>query len=117
MKKVYKIVPIILLIIIMLLIAFSNIGYAQVNLNNIKNNKPDVGESQLKSIGEIILSVITSVGIVLSVVILAVIGFKYMIGSVEEKAEYKKSMMPYLIGCVLVFSASTIANVVYKLFK
>lgn len=117
MKKTNKLIPIILLTIMMLIIVLSNTVYAQVNLNNINNNKTDVGEPQLKSIGGIILGTITSFGIVLSVVILAIIGFKYMLASVEEKAEYKKSMMPYIIGCALVFSASTIATVVYKFFK
>lgn len=29
-----------------------------------------------------------------------------MVGSIEEKAEYKKSMIPYIIGVVLLFSVS-----------
>ena len=37
-----------------------------------------------------------------------------MMGSAEEKAEYKKSMLPYLIGALILFAASTIANVVYQ---
>ncbi|MEI3401230.1 MAG: hypothetical protein V8R51_02250 [Clostridia bacterium] len=44
-----------------------------------------------------------TVGIVLSVVILIILGIKYMMGSAEEKAEYKKTMIPYLIGAVSVF--------------
>jgi hypothetical protein len=38
-----------------------------------------------------------------------------MMGSAEEKADYKKSMIPYLVGAVLVFAASTIAGVVYDM--
>ena len=37
-----------------------------------------------------------------------------MLGSVEEKAEYKKSLMPYIIGCIFVFAASTIATDFYN---
>ena len=37
-----------------------------------------------------------------------------MIGSAEEKADYKKTMMPYIIGAVLRFGATTIANAVYN---
>ena len=36
-----------------------------------------------------------------------------MVGSAEEKAEYKKTMIPYLVGAICIFAASTIANVVY----
>ena len=40
-----------------------------------------------------------------------------MMGSAEEKAEYKKTMIPYLVGAVLIFLAPTIANTVYTLVK
>ena len=43
------------------------------------------------------------------------IGIKYMLGSVEEKAEYKKTMIPYIIGCIFIFSISTIVSVIYSL--
>ena len=59
-------------------------------------------------IGNIILSIINVVGVVVSVVILVIIGIKYMLGSVQEKAEYKQSMIPYLIGAVLLFSSSNL---------
>jgi len=46
-----------------------------------------------------------------------VIGIKYMMGSAEEKAEYKKVMVPYIIGAVLLFAAPHIVRVVYDLSK
>ncbi len=68
----------------------------------------------LKNIGGKIIGGIQSVGTVVSVLILVVLGIKYMIGSAEERAEYKKSMIPYLVGSVLLFGAVTIASMVYK---
>ena len=47
----------------------------------------------------------------------AILGVKYMMGSAEERAEYKKSMLPYLIGAILLFGASAIANMVVSLVK
>ncbi len=38
-----------------------------------------------------------------------------MIGSAEEKAEYKKTMIPYIIGAILIFASTTIVNIVYNL--
>lgn len=58
-----------------------------------------------------ILSVITNIGILLSVIIPAVLGIKYMIGSVDEKAEYKKDMVPYLVGAFLLFGISTVVKI------
>ena len=44
-----------------------------------------------------------------------VIGIKYMMGSAEEKAEYKKTMIPYLVGAVILFAAVNIAGVVVSM--
>lgn len=117
MRRVNRIITFILTIIVTLIILNTTI-FGAINLDNIINNDPNVkGETEIKNISSYILSGITSVGIAISVVVLAVIGVKYMLGSADERAEYKKSMMPYLIGAVLLFSASTIANAIYQLAK
>ena len=64
-----------------------------------------------------IVGIIQLIGVVASVIVLILIGIKYMMGSVEEKAEYKKSLMPYIIGCALVFAASVFAQILYDLFS
>ena len=62
-----------------------------------------------------ILGYINSIGIVVSVITLVVAGIKYMIASVEEKDEYKKTMIYYVVGALLLFSATTIPNILYNL--
>ena len=74
----------------------------------------DLGDS-VKTIGGKFVSIFQIVGSVLAVIILMILGIKYMMGSAEEKAEYKKTMIPYLVGAILLFAASTLANVVYQL--
>ena len=54
------------------------------------------------------------IGTIIAVVMILALGVKYMMGSTEEKAEYKKSFMPYFIGAVLIFAASNIAKIVYN---
>ena len=77
----------------------------------------DGGSDKLKAKAEIILGVIQVVGVVVSVIMLMAIGIKYMLGSVEEKSEYKKTLIPYLIGAVLVFSGTTIPNIIYLIAR
>ena len=77
----------------------------------------DPGTNGIQTLGGKILGILQTVGIVLSVIILVILGIKYMMGSAEEKAEYKKTMIPYLVGAVLIFLAPTIANTVYTLIK
>ena len=65
----------------------------------------------------LIFSFLKYIGIVVSVVVLIVIGLKYIFGSVDEKAEYKKSMMPYIYGAMFLFSGSFIPELIYKFVK
>lgn len=72
------------------------------------------GTGDIQTVGQKIMGIINTVGVVIAVVILMILGIKYMMGSAEEKAEYKKTMIPYIIGAVLIFGATTIANAVYN---
>lgn len=64
-----------------------------------------------------IVGIIVTVGVVASAITLLVLGIKYMLGSVSEKAEYKKSMLPYMIGAFLLFSASIIVNIIANIVQ
>ena len=63
------------------------------------------------------MGLIRNIAIIASVIILMVLGVKYMLGSVEEKAEYKKSFIPLIIGIILVVSATTIASFIFGMAK
>ena len=112
MKKAMKITSAIL-VVMMVLAAISPVF--ALTPGDIKGTDPD--DSGIVDFGNRIVGILTTVGIVLSVIVLIVLGIKYMMGSAEEKAEYKKTMMPYLIGAALIFSASVIANIVYNFFQ
>ena len=77
-------------------------------------NSSATGTTEVKDFGQNIMGVVQVAGVVIAVVVVMILGIKYMMGSAEEKAEYKKTMIPYLVGAILVFAASTIANVVYQ---
>ena len=50
---------------------------------------------------------------VISVICLIVLGIKYMMGSVEQKAEYKKTLLPYILGAVMVLGLGNLLNIIY----
>lgn len=108
---------IIMLVIMLIIVSFTVSSYAwSINKFNA-NNTSISGTCSITKFGNTLVGVITTIGIVASVIVLIIIGIRYMIGSIEEKAQYKKSMMPYIIGAGLVFSASTIANIIYNWAK
>ena len=115
-----KIINIILIAVCSIILIFPVISYGNVDLglgelNNYKGD-PQVSDTLKNRVG-IILGVIQAVGTVTSLVVLMVLGIKYMVGSVEEKAEYKKTMTTYLIGAVLLFAGSNIPQIIYKLVE
>lgn len=71
----------------------------------------------IQQAGKNIVGVLQAVGIVLAVVMLSVIGIKYLMGSAEEKADYKKSLMLYVVGAALIFTASIFAQAIYEFFS
>ena len=50
-----------------------------------------------------IIGVVSVAGSAIALITLIIIGIKYVVGSVEEKARYKETLKPYLIGCFMVF--------------
>lgn len=59
-----------------------------------------------------ILGAIQYIGIGIAILTLTVIGIKYLLSSVEGKAEYKKTMLPYIIGCFLLIGASFVVKII-----
>lgn len=82
-----------------------------------KFNGSGSNPTRLKNMTGKILGVIQIIGTVSSVIVLMLIGIKYMLGSVEEKAEYKKNLVPYLVGAVLLFSGTLIPQLIYEIIQ
>lgn len=111
MKKVLSIT---LMVVIMLAVA-SNVALATSGILDPATIKGEggTGAASVATLGSKILGIVQTVGSIAAVIVLVVLGIKYMMGSAEEKAEYKKTLIPYIIGAVLIFAASNIAGFVY----
>lgn len=113
MNKTNKIFMVFAITIVLLLSIFSYVN-AAVNptgyLNGTISN--ETARNNIKSIGNTIVGIVQVVGSIVSAVIILIIGIRYMTGSVEEKASYKKSMMPYFIGAVVVLAATNILKLI-----
>jgi trbC/VIRB2 family len=117
MKKEVKVLSI-ALIVLTVLLAISNIVLATDipgKIDQIAQGNSSADTSKVVNLGATIVTIMQTVGIVVAVVVLLILGIKYMMGSAEEKAEYKKTMIPYLVGAILIFASTTIVNVVYNI--
>ena len=117
MKKQVKILSI-ALIVLTVLLAISNVVLATDipgKIDTIAKGNADANTDKVVNLGATIVTIMQTVGIVVAVVVLLILGIKYMMGSAEEKAEYMKTMIPYLVGAILIFASTTIVNVVYNI--
>lgn len=112
-KTVTKVM--IAILISLLLITISTSCFA-LEPNQLTGSNTTNGVNEITKLGNSVITILQTVGIVLSVIVIIVIGIKYMMGSAEEKAEYKKTMIPYLVGAALIFAASVFAQVIFKFF-
>lgn len=108
-KRIVMITKIVLIMILIVSLANTVLAY---DPNNWEPNESS--STQLNNLVGTILGFVQVIGSAIAVIMIVVLGIKYMVGSAEEKAEYKKTMIPYLVGAVCIFAASTIANVVYN---
>lgn len=115
MKKTSKIIVALLIILSIVMISVSSFA-SELTPGSFGTGTIDPSQTSIiKGMGGQIIGVVRTVGVLVAVVILLILGIKYMVGSAEEKADYKKSMIPYLVGAVLIFAASTIAGIVYDM--
>lgn len=77
---------------------------SQNPMDNNSSNRIETATSK-------ILTVISNVGMAVAVIMLAILGIKYMLGSVEEKAEYKEGLIPYVIGAFILFGITSFVKI------
>lgn len=115
MKKNKKIVLILLSIMVLLT---NSIVFATIDTEYYKPNELTKEETNkvLNMAGKI-LATIRNVGVIISVIVLSIIGLKYMLCSVDEKANYKENMIPYVVGCFLLAMSTTIPSIIYSVLN
>lgn len=111
MKKFVKI----FIFMIAIIICLFNYTYG-FELNQL-NGGGGNNTGAIENAGNGILSIVSMIGSAISIIAIIALGIKYMLGSVEERASYKKTLMPYFIGAIFVFGATTVSGIIYNMFN
>ena len=64
-----------------------------------------INQDKLQNFSSSLYSVLLIAATAVTVLVGMIIGIKYMTGSVEEKAEYKKMLLPFIAGCVAIYGS------------
>ncbi len=70
-----------------------------------KEQNSPIDEDALKNTSSDIYNILFTIGIVVAFAIGMIIGIQFIIGSVDEKAKIKETLVPYIIGVFIIFSA------------
>lgn len=113
MKKRYVILKIIVLVFCIISILY-NTSFATGIVKKFNGSGANFGgaDTKIRSTLAIVLLIVRNIGAGLAGLILMVLGCKYIIASAGERAEIKKNAIVYVIGAVVLFSASAILNII-----
>lgn len=121
--KLISIVAVIMIVTFMLIstvyeVKASNPGSIIDGVNQAAGTT-DLGTTgdTLKSKAGTILAYIRNIAAIAGVIIISILGVKYIVGSVEQKAEYKKNFMPLIVGILIVVLAAQIAKMLFSVFE
>lgn len=106
-----------------IIFTFTTVAFAGSNPDPVTNpdrynpiDKSASATNFMKKAG-VLLGFLRYLGIIVAVVALAIIGISYMLSSVEGKAEYKKKILPYVLGCFLIVGISLVLGLVADVLK
>lgn len=125
MKKFFIKSMIILLIFLIFFITNTHVVLAEDIDNIISGSKSFINiaetgkieTSKMKDTSNIIYNILLSVSIGIAVIYGSILGVKFMMGSIEEKAELKESLIPFFVGCIVIFSSFAIWKALVGFFK
>ncbi len=118
MKKTLKVLSVVLLSVAMLFVFAQPVSFAARQSTEEVINMTNGGNQMSGEVGNIagtIINWIWGISIIVAIIVVMVIGIKFIIGGTQEKAEYKKSLMPVAVGVILVVFATTLVKFLFSM--
>ena len=117
----------IILVFSILLICIVNISYSYTPESDIfgtarnwirygKNNSGNINKTNWSDFNDL-AGILWGAGVFVALIGGTILGIKYMFSSLEERANIKKSMMPYIIGTAIILGALTIWQTAVQLLE
>ena len=124
-SKISKIFLILVLVIFM--VNITNISFATTLedvlsggkdfISSGENNGVSINSTNLKETSNSIYNTLLMISFVVVAVVGIYLGIKFMMSGVEEKADVKKSLVVFVIGCIVIYGAFGIWKVLVTFLK
>lgn len=109
----------IILIALMLISALSINVYAMsidkviTDMDGVQKRDTSLGNDEgIMAVINDVIGLLQLAGTGIAVVTVTILGAKYMLSSVDQKAEIKNKAMPVVIGCIILFAAVNLVAIV-----
>ena len=121
MKKILK-NSVIILITILLAFTFVQPSFADETatgsdvgsiVDSVSKNNGKALDSNINNVSATVINWIWAISIIISIIVLMVIGIQYIIGGTQAKADYKKTLIPVVVGIGLIVFATTIVKFLF----
>ena len=119
MKKTFKFI-LVVFIATMFLFGMSQTislaGKPDVNgvVQNVEGSNSTV-PGEVTDIGGTVVNWIWGISIVVAIIVLMITGLKFIVGSTQEKAKYKESLIPLVVGVLILVFATTIVKILFSM--
>ena len=112
-KKLLKIIT----IFISIFYIFSIFSFAQATtIGNIttgadsfittgEGQTAPISDSDLKSLTDSLYNILLIIGVVVAAIVGIILCIQFITGSVDQKSKIKESLIPYIVGCIVIFGA------------
>ncbi len=74
-----------------------------------------IDTTKLTNTSNTIYNALLAIAIVIAIIVSMVLGIQFMAASADEKAKVKEAILPFVIGCVVVFGSFTIWKVIVNI--
>lgn len=76
-----------------------------------------INQEDMQEVSNIISKVLLTVAVIVAMISTSVIGIRFMINGVEEKAKIKETMIPFIIGMMISFGAYAFWKIALQIYK
>ena len=111
-NKTLKIIAVLLIAIALVTLATTIVRATDNGFQNITAQYPGNSATTISNTAGKILYIVRIIGMAVSIIMLTILGIKYVAASPNEKADYKKGMTVYVIGAALLFGASILIGII-----
>ena len=132
MKKIiYKILLIVIILNFAILVNFNTVRaegfwegiissgdkFLETGKDEALKNDDVASDEKTSEFISILYNTLLTLGVIITIAVGGIMGIKFMLASVEDKAKIKEALVPYVVGSVLIFGAFGIWKLFINIFS